>query len=81
MDIENEYQNNIDVLGDDHFEKKGASCNESQYNIFCKKWVFEYFLFNNFLEKTIFSKITAKNNFWKAWPLLREIGVRQQKWI
>ncbi len=33
------------------------------------------------VQKKIYSKITARNNFWGAWPFLREWGVRWQKWI
>ncbi len=32
-------------------------------------------------EKTIFSKLTAKNNFCETCPLLRERGVGRQKWM
>ncbi len=50
------------VGGCDHFEGKWASGYKNQYNLFCRKWGFKYFSFNNFLKKkTIFSKITEKN--------------------
>ncbi len=35
----------------DHFEGKEASDDKNQYKLFCKKWVFEYFLYNNFFWK------------------------------
>ncbi len=41
--MENEYRNNIDILGVNHFEEKVASRDEIRG--------FEYFLFNNFFEK------------------------------
>ncbi len=62
--------------GYDHFKEKKLSGDKKQYKLFCKKWGFEYFSYNNFSKrKTIFSKITMKNNFWEAWPFLREWGV------
>ncbi len=49
-----------------HFEGKGMTSDKNQHKLFCKKWGFEYFSYNNLKKKTttIFSKITAKNNFW-----------------
>ncbi len=35
----------------DHFEGKGVSGDKNQYNLFCGKWGFENFSFNNFFEK------------------------------
>ncbi len=36
---------------------------KNQYNLLCRKWVFEYFSFNNFFKKIIY-KITGGKNFW-----------------
>ncbi len=70
------------VGGHDHFEGKGASGDKNQYKLFCKKWGFEYFLHSNFFKKTIFSKITAKNNIWGGGrPFFRKWSVGRQKWI
>ncbi len=47
----------------DCFEK-GSSDDTNQYNLFCRKLGFKYFLFNNFSKKKKKkSKITSKNNF------------------
>ncbi len=39
------------VEGDDSFEGRGTSGDKNQYNLFCGHRRFEYFSFNNFLEK------------------------------
>ncbi len=62
----------------DHFKGEGASGDKNQCNLFCRKSGFEYFSFDDFFKKkktTIFSKITAKNNFRVARPFLKEWGV------
>ncbi len=47
--------------GHDLFEGRGASGDKNQYNIFCRYRRFEYFLSNNFFEKTnIFQNICEK---------------------
>ncbi len=48
------------MRGHDDFKGKGASDNENQYNLFCRKQGFEYFLFNNFFENNIFQNNREK---------------------
>ncbi len=56
---------NLFVGGHDRFEK-GASGNKNQYDLFFGGIdVLNIFHLIIFLKKTIFSKITAKNYFWK----------------
>ncbi len=43
---------------------KGPSYTKNQYNLFYHKLDAEYFLFNNFFKKTVFSEKTVKNCFW-----------------
>ncbi len=51
------------VGGHNRFEGRGASGDKNQCNLFCRHRRFEYFSIDNFFEKTIFSKIKAKNYF------------------
>ncbi len=70
-----------------HFEEKGASGDKNQYNLFCRKWGFDYFSFKNFFEKNNIFQHNWENIFFFGgggegeWPFFRERGVRRQKWI
>ncbi len=69
------------VGGCDYFEGKGLYGYKNQCKLFCKEWGFDYFSYNKFKKKkTIFFKITVKNNFWRARPFFREWDVGRQKW-
>ncbi len=48
------------------FWGEGVYGDKNYYKLFCKKWGFKYFSYNNFLlkkKRNIFSKITAKKTF------------------
>ncbi len=59
----------------DQFEGRVVSNEKNQYKFFLRNEVLNIFCV------TIFSKMTAKNNFWGTWPFFREWGVGQQKLI
>ncbi len=66
-----------------HFDGKVASGDKNQYNLFCRKWGFEYFSFNNFFKKRK-NNIIQNNSEKKClgvWLFFREQGVERQKWI
>ncbi len=58
---------------------EGVFGGKNQYKLICKKWGFEYFLYNYLKKKN--PKITVKKFFWEARPFFREWGVSKQKWI
>ncbi len=55
------------VGGHDCFKGKGAFGDKNQYNLFCRKWGFEYFLFNNF-----FKNNNNNNFFWGGGTVIFE---------
>ncbi len=63
----------------DHFREREPLAKKISINFFIGKKVLNIFYIAIFSKKTIFSKITAKKNFWEAYPISREWGVGRQK--
>ncbi len=61
------------VGGRDHFEK-GVAGDKNQYEHFARNEILNIFHLTIFSRKTIFSKITKKNNFREEWPFLQGMG-------
>ncbi len=67
------------VGGYDHFEGKGRLATKINRTFFVGNEVLNIFHLTTFLEKTIFSEIAVKNNFWRTWSFYREMGCRTEK--
>ncbi len=61
-----------------HFEGKGVSGNKNQYKLFCKKWVFKYFLHNN-LKKQKKNYIFQNKLLLGGMTIFRRMGCRTTK--
>ncbi len=65
------------VGGHDRFEGTGRLATKINITFFVRNEVLNTFHLTIFLKRTIISKI----NFWNAWPIFKEWGIRKYKWI